>query len=43
MIKKLLHQDQISHLKEKWTKSHPFELIIGDAGDGVKTRSASQK
>ena len=26
----------------KWTKIHPFELIIGDAGDGVKTRSATQ-
>ena len=24
----------------KWTKSHPFEFIIGDAEDGVKTRSA---
>ena len=23
-------------------KSHPFELIIGDARDGVKTRSATQ-
>ena len=29
-------------LQRKWTKSHPFELIIGDAGDGVKTRSATQ-
>ena len=28
--------------QRKWTKSHPFELIIGDAGDGVKTRSATQ-
>ena len=26
----------------KWTKSHPFELIISDANDGVKTRSATQ-
>ena len=26
----------------KWTKSHPFELIIGDVGDGVKTRSATK-
>ena len=24
--------------QRKWTKSHPFELIIGDAGNGVKTR-----
>ena len=29
-------------IQRKWTKSHPFELIIGDAGDGVKTRSATQ-
>ena len=28
--------------QRKWTKSHIFELIIGDAGDGVKTRSATQ-
>ena len=28
--------------QRKWTKSHPFELIIGDARDGVKTRSATQ-
>ena len=28
--------------QRKWTKSHPFELIIGDAGDGIKTRSATQ-
>ena len=28
--------------QRKWTKSHPFELIIGDAGDGVRTRSATQ-
>ena len=28
--------------QRKWTKSHPFELIIGDAGDGVKTRSVTQ-
>ena len=28
--------------QRKWTKSHPFELIIGDAGDGVKTRSDTQ-
>ena len=28
--------------QRKWTKSHPFELIIGDAGDGVKKRSATQ-
>ena len=26
----------------KWTKSHPFELIIGNAEDGVKTRSDTQ-
>ena len=42
MIKKLLHQDLILPPQRKWTKSHPFELIIGDAGDGVKTRSATQ-
>ena len=29
-------------IQMKWTKSHPFELIIGDACDGVKTRSATQ-
>ena len=28
--------------QRKWTKSHPFELIIGDAGDGVKKRSVTQ-
>ena len=28
--------------QRKWTKSHPFELIIGDSGDGVNTRSANQ-
>ena len=28
--------------QRKWTKSHPFELIIGDANEGVKTRSATQ-
>ena len=28
--------------QRKWTKSHPFKLIIRDAGDGVKTRSATQ-
>ena len=28
--------------QRKWTRSHPFELIIGDAGSGVKTRSATQ-
>ena len=28
--------------QRKWTKSHPFKLIIGDAGDGVKTRCATQ-
>ena len=28
--------------QKKWTKSHPFELIIGDANEGVKTRSATQ-
>ena len=27
--------------QRKWTKNHHFELIIGDAGDGVKTRSAT--
>ena len=28
--------------QKKWTKSHPFELIIGDIGDGVNTRSVTQ-
>ena len=28
--------------QRKWTKSHPFELIIGDANEGVQTRSATQ-
>ena len=42
MIKKLLHQDQSPPPQRKWTKSHPFELIIGDAGDEVKTRSVTQ-
>ena len=28
--------------QRKWIKSHPFELIIRDAGDGVNTRSATQ-
>ena len=28
--------------QRKWSKSHPSELIIGDAGDGVKTRNATQ-
>ena len=28
--------------QRKWTKIHPFELIIGDANEGVKTRSATQ-
>ena len=28
--------------QRKWTKSHPFELIIGDAEDGVNTRSTTQ-
>ena len=28
--------------QRKWTKSHPFELIIGDARDGVKRMSATQ-
>ena len=28
--------------QRKWTKSLPFELIIGDVGDGVKTRSDTQ-
>ena len=28
--------------QRKWTKSHPYELIIGDAKEGVKTRSATQ-
>ena len=48
------YQDQIYETKissssrsnlspqRKWTKSHPFELIIGDANEGVKTRSATQ-
>ena len=27
----------------KWTKDHPFELIIGDANEGVKTRRATQE
>ena len=26
----------------KWTKIHPFELIIGGARNGVKIRSATQ-
>ena len=42
MIKKPLPQDLIFYLKGKWTKSHPFELIIEDAGDGVKTRTTTQ-
>ena len=25
--------------QRKWTNSHLFELIIGDANEGVKTRS----
>ena len=28
--------------QRKWTKSHPFELIIGDENEGLKTRSATQ-
>ena len=28
--------------QRKWTKSHPFELIIGDENEGVKTISATQ-
>ena len=28
--------------QRKLTRSHPFELIIGDANEGVKTRSATQ-
>ena len=28
--------------QRNWTKSHPLELIIRDAGDGVKTRSATE-
>ena len=28
--------------ERKWTKSHPFELIIGNANEGFKTRSATQ-
>ena len=27
--------------QRKWTKIHPFELIIGDVNEGVKTRSAT--
>ena len=28
--------------QRKWTKSHPFELIIGDAASKVQTRRATQ-
>ena len=42
------HEDDVSSSsrsnlppQRKWTKSHPFELIIGDANEGVKTRSAT--
>ena len=27
--------------QRKWTRDHPFELIIGDAAAGVKTRRAT--
>ena len=43
-----IHEAEISSSRSnlppqrKWTKSHPFELIIGDANEGVKTRSATQ-
>ena len=44
-----IHENEISSSsrsnlpsQRKWTKSHPFELIIGDANEGVKTRSATQ-
>ena len=43
------HENEISSssrsnlpLQRKCNKSHPFELIIGDANEGVKTRSATQ-
>ena len=42
------HEDDISSSsrsnfppQRKWTKSHPFELIIGNANKGVKTRNAT--
>ena len=44
-----IHENEISSSsrsnlppQRKWTKSHPFELIIGDANEGVNTRSATQ-
>ena len=27
--------------QRKWTRDHPFEVIIGDAAAGVKTRRAT--
>ena len=42
MIKNLLHPRSNLPPQRKWTKSHPFELIIGYAGDVVKKRSATQ-
>ena len=34
--------EQTCHHKGNGLKSHSFELIIGDANEGVKTRSATQ-
>ena len=36
------HQDQNLPPQRKWNKSHPFEIIIGDANEGVNTRNATQ-
>ena len=43
-----IHENEISSSsrsnlppQRKWTKSHPFKLIIGDANEGVKARSAT--
>ncbi|KAL8126839.1 hypothetical protein AgCh_013948 [Apium graveolens] len=30
-------------LRRKWTRDHPFELIIGDASSRVETRKATQE